>query len=293
MFFRCQRSVMAVIIEVLLLYKEGDDHGNMYSGTGMPPNCSSTRPPLSSNCTPCTSGEDVFTVCRNVTENSKLVMEGDGRTIDLFDSECPRMLATIKNPDFLAEDAVLLNSNSAAAPAETLPSLTCCVSRQNGGFIYRLSRPPRSSKCDTSWELKDRTVIARDSEFHESVQSLTNQLLTMKDFQPDVHYISDCDGLGGSHLQNRILDHKDNPITTVNSTLICITESCYLTKPIFYIPVTLIVIGVVVVVALLIWRKCRRGGSATPSVAYTPANGKNEMELEEIKEVIIKTCNRS
>jgi len=89
---------------------------------------------------------------------------------------------------------------------------------------------------------------------------------------------------------------NDSCLLSVNSTLVCITESWCLTEPRFSILVigvvavvaVVVVVVVVVVVARLIWRKCKRGGSA-----YTPANGKNEMELEEIKEVIIKTCNRS
>ncbi|XP_034385982.1 uncharacterized protein LOC117729223 [Cyclopterus lumpus] len=190
---------------------------------------------------------------------------------------------------------VLLNSPSDAAPAESLPTLTCNVSQQADGFHYSLSRPPLSSECMTSWELKNKTVIARDSEFDKQrVQSLTNQSLTTKDCQPGLHYKSDCsEGWDEASCEvncSLILDLKDNLTTTVNSTLICITESWCLTKLIFGLGVIAIVIVFGILVALPCWiiSKCSRGGSETPSVAYSCANGKNNMEHEEMEEVIIK-----
>lgn len=81
-------------------------------------------------------------------------------------------------------------------------------------------------------------------------------------------------------------------VVSVNSTLICITESWCPTELIIGLIVTGIILLVVVVLVVLRRRticKCIRGESAVMSTSYTLANGRIIMAQEETVVVDIKT----
>ncbi|XP_077964093.1 uncharacterized protein LOC120823612 [Gasterosteus aculeatus] len=167
-----------------------------------------------------------------------------------------------------------------SAAAKRPSDLTCNVTEKNNAFIYLLSHPPSSSKCKTLWEDKNRTVIVMNRESVPAVQNVTDQSLTLDHCEPSLVYTVECHDetnmlmvRGEANCQincSRLLDPEDNLTPTVNSTMICITESrCLPMTSFVFIVIGLIGIVILVVVALWCYKKWRARGSGTTGVFYT------------------------
>lgn len=78
------------------LYIVGTEEGYLYSGTGTPPFCNSSSPPLPSGCVVCVY-QSIHAVCGDLLKNKTLVMEGSGKHIKLIKSVCPTLLANATN----------------------------------------------------------------------------------------------------------------------------------------------------------------------------------------------------
>ncbi|KAI3369143.1 hypothetical protein L3Q82_026099 [Scortum barcoo] len=170
----------------------------------------------------------------------------------------------------------LHHGNCLVRPA--VSDLSCVVIKQPDGWLYKLSHPPKSPTCETSWEDETKTVIARSSSNifkHDErlVQNHTNLSITMKNLT-DLYHKRDCiEGFEYAHCSaNSSSNLKQEPqLSTVNSTLICISEDVCLKKEIVVIPtIVLLAVSAFIVCGVLYVQKRRRGSSAL-TASYTPA----------------------
>ncbi|KAI9523923.1 hypothetical protein NQZ68_022556 [Dissostichus eleginoides] len=94
------------------LYAADTEEGYLYLGTGTPPFCNSTSPPLPSGCVVCVN-QFIHAVCGDLLKNETLVMEGSGKHIKLIKSVCPTLLGNATNAD--------MSGNNVGAPQWLLP----------------------------------------------------------------------------------------------------------------------------------------------------------------------------
>ncbi|KAK2908293.1 hypothetical protein Q8A73_009366 [Channa argus] len=83
-----------------VVYDENSDSENLWTWNGSLPLCASSAAP-DSRCLVCSSDGFLHTVCRNLKAGVKLVMEGEGVTLDAVKSECPQLLSDGERPWWL------------------------------------------------------------------------------------------------------------------------------------------------------------------------------------------------
>ncbi|KAF3690506.1 hypothetical protein EXN66_Car006179 [Channa argus] len=174
--------------------------------------------------------------------------------------------------------AVFLLNYAAQASAKSKSALSCSVMHQpDGSFLYQLSKP-LSFTCETFWEDDNHTVIARDSNFDENlIVALTNQSITLRNCRDHLHHTRECnEKLEDAHCRVNCSGLPEKkPMTTVNSTLICISRNWCLDEQ----KVILGIIGIVsffVGISVVLYfickrRRRRRQESAVGTVSYAPA----------------------
>ncbi|XP_071342759.1 uncharacterized protein [Trachinotus anak] len=189
---------------------------------------------------------------------------------------CPTGDDRRRVPALLLLGLCLVQSSSAAT--ESSSSLHCTVTKQSdGAFMYKLSEPPISTECQTSWEDRNQTVLARDFKYHpDQVQTLTNQSIVLKHCQDYLHHTRDCSGdWKDVHCRvncSRLPDQNLHP-PTVNYS-ICVTDTWCVDKLTFGLCIGGIVITVVVlgvIIRFIITKSYKRRGTANVPVSYDPA----------------------
>ncbi|XP_078141737.1 uncharacterized protein LOC144539711 [Centroberyx gerrardi] len=119
------------------------------------------------------------------------------------------------------------------AAAESQSGLSCSFRiHESGSVSFLLSRPPRSPRCETCWEDRDRKVLASDSDFDpQRVRDLTDRSILLTGCLDLLTYRVDCLLLGISWEEtnctaNCSLLDRAAAAPTVNSTLTCLGSWC-------------------------------------------------------------------
>ncbi|GLD69398.1 uncharacterized protein AKAME5_002071100 [Lates japonicus] len=89
----CLRSSDPAAANASLLFDFNNDHQNLWVRESLSaplPQCSSLPPPSPARCLPCLR-EAVFAVCRDLTRGVEVVMEADGSSVRISESECPAL----------------------------------------------------------------------------------------------------------------------------------------------------------------------------------------------------------
>ncbi|XP_073333286.1 uncharacterized protein [Pagrus major] len=157
--------------------------------------------------------------------------------------------------------------------AATQLDLKCNVTRlPEGSFKYQLSQPRGSNRCQTEWEDQNKTAIATGSDTDQNqVLNLTDSSIVLNNCKDVLRHTRDCfesfEEARCSVNCSRLLDESQPP--TVNSTLICISESLCSNQLTFWLGITavvLLVVGVFVCLCLGIRKRPRSAIKASYDV---------------------------
>ncbi|XP_029905254.1 uncharacterized protein LOC115357743 [Myripristis murdjan] len=177
---------------------------------------------------------------------------------------------------------VVLSLLLSRAAAASQPPLSCSgTPHPSGSASYRLSSPPPHRDCETSWEDHNEIVLARDSEFNQTlVSSLTMQSITMKTCWDVLTYREDCPSLGTSQKIRCTANCSFPPERSLTEELICLPGLLCLRQWTFGLGVASAVLVLVLVLALgFCLGKCRAARRVErSSVAYSA--GEKHAELD-------------
>ncbi|XP_036970759.1 uncharacterized protein LOC119028646 isoform X2 [Acanthopagrus latus] len=175
------------------------------------------------------------------------------------------------------------------AAAETQLDLRCNVTRRPGGStLYRVSEPRGSNRCTRDWMGQNNTVFARNSHTDAArVLDVTDTSITLRGCEDFLHLTRDCrEGFEEAFCTVNCSEPlAESQPRTVNSTLICISQSFCLQPLMFWIVITIIIIIIIAlcvgVSVRLYLRKRKRKEAAMEMVEYRAVSDVIKVQIDQ------------